>query len=86
MAVGQQTTQLGRSLWCGRTAAGQNDQFPPANLSGGCGFNKQTLAGAYGNDEVAPIPTFPRPWSNSRPVHRLRNELEAGVTITPIVR
>ena len=53
-------------------------QFPPANLSDGCGVSKQTLAGAYGNDEVAPIPTFPRPWSNSRPVHRLRNELEAA--------
>jgi hypothetical protein len=28
----------------------------PANLSAGCGFSKQTLAGARGNDEVAPIP------------------------------
>ena len=34
----------------------QNDQFPPANLSAGFGFSKQTLAGARGNDEVAPIP------------------------------
>jgi hypothetical protein len=33
---------------------GQNERFPPANLSGGCGFSKQTLAGARGNDEVAP--------------------------------
>jgi hypothetical protein len=32
----------------------QNDQFPPPNLSAGCGFSKQTLAGARGNDEVAP--------------------------------
>ena len=36
------------------TASGQNDQFPPANLSDGWGFSKQTLAGAGGNDEVAP--------------------------------
>jgi hypothetical protein len=33
---------------------GQNDQFPPPNLSAGCGFSKPTLAGARGNDEVAP--------------------------------
>ena len=38
------------------TGMGQNDQFPPANLSDGCGFSKQTLAGVCGNDEVAPIP------------------------------
>jgi hypothetical protein len=37
------------------TQMGQNDQFPPPNLSAGCGFSKQTLAGAHGNDEVAPI-------------------------------
>ena len=37
---------------------GQNDQFPPPNLSAGCGFSKQTLAGARGNDEVAPITAF----------------------------
>jgi hypothetical protein len=35
---------------------GQNDQFPSPNLSAGCGFSKETLAGARGNDEVAPIP------------------------------
>jgi hypothetical protein len=34
---------------------GPNDQFPPANLSDGCGFSKQTFAGVRGNDEVAPI-------------------------------
>jgi hypothetical protein len=38
------------------SASGQNDQFPPANPSAGYGFSKQTLAGARGNDEVAPIP------------------------------
>jgi hypothetical protein len=35
------------------TELGQNDQFPPANLSDGCGVSKQTLAGVRGNDEVA---------------------------------
>jgi DNA polymerase V len=33
---------------------GQNDQFPSPNLSAGCGISKETLAGARGNDEVAP--------------------------------
>jgi hypothetical protein len=36
------------------TGLGQNDHFPPANLSDGCGVSKQTLAGVRGNDEVAP--------------------------------
>jgi hypothetical protein len=35
---------------------GRMTQFPSPNLSAGCGFSKETLAGARGNDEVAPIP------------------------------
>lgn len=34
---------------------GHEERFPPLNLSVGCGFNKQTLAGARGDDELAPI-------------------------------
>ena len=39
-----------------RHALDANDQFPPANLSDGCRFSKQTFAGVRGNDEVAPTP------------------------------
>jgi hypothetical protein len=36
------------------TAMGHEERFLPPNLTAGCGFSKQTLAGARGNDEVAP--------------------------------
>jgi len=38
---------------------GQEDQFPPPRLSAGCGFRKETFAGAHGNGRVAPIPDLP---------------------------
>ena len=62
---GPESTQLGGSgLQLSESGMGQNDQFPPANLSAGFGFSKQTLAGARGNEEVAPIllkKSMPRP-------------------------
>src|SRR5438046_5224658 len=35
---------------------GHEYQFPPPNLSAGCGFSKQTFAGMAGKEEDAPIP------------------------------
>jgi len=35
---------------------GHEYQFPPPNLSAGCGFSKQTFAGIGGKEEDAPIP------------------------------
>ena len=37
-------------------AEGHEDQFPPPRLSAGCGFRKETFAGAHGNGRDAPIP------------------------------
>jgi hypothetical protein len=36
--------------------SGHEEWFPPANLSAGYRFRKQTIAGTRGNDEDAPIP------------------------------
>ncbi len=33
---------------------GHEYQFPPPNLSAGCGFSKQTFAGMGGKEEDAP--------------------------------
>ena len=41
---------------CRRSAVGHEYQFPPPNLSAGCGFSKQTFAGMAGKEEDAPIP------------------------------
>ncbi len=35
-------------------AQGHEGEAPPPNLSAGCGFNKQTLAGMIGKEEDAP--------------------------------
>ena len=37
-------------------AEGHEDQFPPPRLSAGCGFRKETFAGAHSNGRDAPIP------------------------------
>jgi hypothetical protein len=39
-------------------AEGHEDQFPPPRLSAGCGFRKETFAGAHGNGRDAPIPAI----------------------------
>ena len=36
------------------TASGNEDQFRPPSLSGGCGLGLETFAGTRGNEEEAP--------------------------------
>jgi hypothetical protein len=40
--------------------SGHEEWFPPANLSAGYRFRKQTIAGTRGNDEDAPKPVIGR--------------------------